>query len=444
MSDKNNQLFNDIGKEITASLSEGLRSGDFSGLNRAISNSVDSVVKEAFGIDYSNTKKTSEYDARTYKEGSRTRAYQDRIANEHEQRRRAEQRRQAELAESRRRREAHLSEMEKRRQEKAAQRRGRNAVPATYKKAGPLAVPGSYKPIGNTLGTIFAVGGAVGMGVSAVNTIVNGVSGLFLSGSFTSFLTPLAFFFISLGIFGVGMYNKGMLARARRYAECSGEKLYVSIEELSSRMGMKPKSILRDIKRMLKRGVFPQGHLDKQETTLILSNSVYDEYLKTETQRERIEEEKNIIDMEEKSLTDKKDELESMMSEGIVFIERLRALNDKIPGEAISEKLSTSEKLLVDIFNCVKEHPEQMGRIHKLMEYYLPTMIKLVEAYAEYDRISAPGEEILKAKTEIENTLDKINEAFVQLLNNLFRDSVWDVTSDAKVLDTLLKQDGLR
>ena len=109
----------------------------------------------------------------------------------------------------------------------------------------------------------------------------------------------------------------------------------------------------------------------------------------------------------------------------------------------ITEKLSRSETLLKEIFGCVKEHPDQMGRTHKLMDYYLPTMIKLVEAYAEYDKISAPGEEIIKAKGEIENTLDKINEAFVQLLNNLFRDSVWDVTSDAKVLETMLKQEGL-
>lgn len=84
-----------------------------------------------------------------------------------------------------------------------------------------------------------------------------------------------------------------------------------------------------------------------------------------------------------------------------------------------------------------------MDRMHKLMDYYLPTMLKLVEAYAEYDKVSAPGKEIIQAKAEIENTLDTINEAFVQLLNNLFQDSVWDVTSDAQVLTTMLTQEGL-
>ena len=68
-------------------------------------------------------------------------------------------------------------------------------------------------------------------------------------------------------------------------------------------------------------------------------------------------------------------------------------------------------------------------------------MIKLVEAYAEYDKVSNPGDDILEAKKQIENTLDTINVAFEQLHNNLFRDSVWDVTTDAEVLQTELKQD---
>lgn len=84
-----------------------------------------------------------------------------------------------------------------------------------------------------------------------------------------------------------------------------------------------------------------------------------------------------------------------------------------------------------------------MKNCHKLMDYHLPTMLKLVEAYAEYDKVSVPGEDIIKAKEEIEKTIDVINQAFTELLNRLFRDSVWDVTADAKVLKSMLSQDGL-
>ena len=84
-----------------------------------------------------------------------------------------------------------------------------------------------------------------------------------------------------------------------------------------------------------------------------------------------------------------------------------------------------------------------MPRMQEMMEYYLPTMIKLVEAYADYDKISEPDEDVLSAKIDIENTLDTINGAFTKLLSILFKDSVWDVTTDAQVLKTMLVQKGL-
>ena len=96
-----------------------------------------------------------------------------------------------------------------------------------------------------------------------------------------------------------------------------------------------------------------------------------------------------------------------------------------------------------DIFDSVRTHPEQMPRMHKLMSYYLPTTLKLVESYEEFNRISSPGPDIVKAKAEIENTLDTINEAFRELLNTLFQNAVFDATTDAQVLKSMLAREGL-
>ena len=132
-----------------------------------------------------------------------------------------------------------------------------------------------------------------------------------------------------------------------------------------------------------------------------------------------------------------------MIAEGMECINKLRTLNNQIPGEVISAKLSRLESLLKDLFDSVREHPEQMHRMHKLMDYYLPTTLKLVEAYEEFDRVSVPGDDIIAAKAEIENTLDTINQAFTELLNSLFQDAVLDATTDAQVLKTMLAREGL-
>ena len=115
-----------------------------------------------------------------------------------------------------------------------------------------------------------------------------------------------------------------------------------------------------------------------------------------------------------------------------------------IPGEEISSQLSKLEGLLKQIFDRVKEHPEQMNRMRKLMEYYLPTTVKLVEAYVGFEKVENPGQDILDAKAEIKKTLGIINEAFTELLNNLFQDEAFDATTDAQVLQAMLSREGLR
>ena len=77
------------------------------------------------------------------------------------------------------------------------------------------------------------------------------------------------------------------------------------------------------------------------------------------------------------------------------------------------------------------------------MDYYLPMTIKLLDAYEEMDKQPVQGENIQASKKEIEDTLDTLNQAFEKLLDSVFRDVTWDVSSDISVLNTLLAQEGL-
>ena len=222
---------------------------------------------------------------------------------------------------------------------------------------------------------------------------------------------------------------------------------------MSDATGISEGKITKQIRKILSIGMYPEGYIDDDNTTLMLSDSVYKQYVDTMTRKLnddlRLQEERKSLevsvnsDAASKLSNDEQKELEQMITAGNNAISRLHALNDSIPGEVISEKLDRLENILKQIFNCVKEHPEQMDRMHKLMDYYLPTMLKLVEAYDEYDKVSDPGRDIIDAKSEIEKTLDTINDSFVKLLNNLFEKSVLDVTSDAKVLKVMLAQEGL-
>lgn len=320
------------------------------------------------------------------------------------------------------------------------------------------ALPTKFEPIGKNAGTTCVIIGSALSIFSGASLLVKLVTLAFGATAATSLLFPGAMLILGGILVNAGVRKKNLLNRARRYAQICGEKMYGDVKALASSMGLKPGKVKKDIRKMLRMGFFPEGYLDAGETTLMLSEGVYKEYQKSvlssmgtvvaNTAKDLGATPKNETPEEEseamKMLTpEQKKELKAMISDGNSYIARLHRLNDDIPGEHISLKLSKLENILTAIFTSVEAHPSQMGRMHKLMDYYLPTMIKLVETYSEYDKISNPGPDILSAKEQIEGTLDTINEAFIQLQNNLFQDSVWDVTSDAEVLTTMLKQEGL-
>ena len=95
------------------------------------------------------------------------------------------------------------------------------------------------------------------------------------------------------------------------------------------------------------------------------------------------------------------------------------------------------------IFERAEAHPEIVPDLKKLMDYYLPMTVKLLNAYADMDRQPVQGKTIQSSKREIEATLDTLNTAFEKLLDSIFKATALDVSSDITVLQTLLAQEGL-
>ena len=66
-----------------------------------------------------------------------------------------------------------------------------------------------------------------------------------------------------------------------------------------------------------------------------------------------------------------------------------------------------------------------------------------LDAYEDMDGQPVQGENITASKKEIEETIDTLNIAFEKLLDSIFRDTAWDVSTDISVLHTVLAQEGL-
>lgn len=106
-------------------------------------------------------------------------------------------------------------------------------------------------------------------------------------------------------------------------------------------------------------------------------------------------------------------------------------------------RISRMELIVQKIFERAKAHPEIIPDLNRLMDYYLPMTVKLLNAYEDMDSQPIQGENIASSKKEIEDTIDTLNVAFEKLLDSVFEDTAIDVSSDISVLNTVLAQEGL-
>ncbi|HJD47991.1 MAG TPA: 5-bromo-4-chloroindolyl phosphate hydrolysis family protein [Candidatus Mediterraneibacter norfolkensis] len=243
---------------------------------------------------------------------------------------------------------------------------------------------------------------------------------------------------------GTGTSMLCSVGRFRKYVKILGDQEYCEVKELARQTGRSAKAVLKDLKKMIKKGWFRQGHLDEQGTCLMSSDEAYQQYTSLMERMKQQKAEREAAEEKARQEYSKlSPEVQQIIKAGDEYVKKIREANDAIPGEEISNKISRMEMLVDRIFDRVEQNPETVDDIHRLMDYYLPTTIKLLEAYEELDAQPVQGENIISSKQEIEKTLDTLNAAFEKLLDDLFQDTAWDVSSDISVLNMMLAQEGL-
>ena len=248
--------------------------------------------------------------------------------------------------------------------------------------------------------------------------------------------------FAVMGIWGTGMVNQ--VGRFRNYVKILKDREYFDIRELAGTAGRPVKAVVKDLRKMIRRGWFCQGHLDDKETCLMVSDEAYQQYTELMERMKRQKAERDAAaEKQREEYSRLSPEVQKIVETGDEYVRKIRAANDAIPGEEISAKISRMETLVDRIFDRVEENPGSVDDIRRLMEYYLPTTVKLLDAYEELDAQPVQGENIISSKKEIEKTIDTLNVAFEKLLDDLFQDTAWDISSDISVLHTMLAQEGL-
>ena len=136
-------------------------------------------------------------------------------------------------------------------------------------------------------------------------------------------------------------------------------------------------------------------------------------------------------------------EVQAIVDEGAKARAELKRLYASIPDLAVKRKIAelidVSDKIVADAV----ADPSDVPQIKKFLDYYLPTTIKLLNAYDRMGAQGIQGENITGAMKSIDEMLDTAIEAYKKLLDSLFANQVMDIETDISVMNTLLQREGL-
>ena len=322
-------------------------------------------------------------------------------------------------------------------------------------------------------GLSLAILGVVGAATGVSLALPIGILGVLFAGS------------LGLGIGGKKRLELGQ--RFKKYVGVLGNRTYCMVEELADSVGESSKFVRTDLKKMIRQGFFPQGYLDQKETCLITDKQTYQQYQNAQQsyeERQKAAQQSTAFGTQDGTQQQFETELDSrsraesestaakrsganpdgaasdgfsdggirkdldpkcaeLIAQGRSYIRHIHECNDRIPDEAMSEKLARLELVTTRIFTEAERNPEVVDDLKKMMSYYLPTTKKLLDAYCNLNEQPVSGQNIDSMKREIEDTLDTLNAAFEKLLDDLFEEQAWDISSDISVLNTMLAQEGL-
>ena len=288
--------------------------------------------------------------------------------------------------------------------------------------------------------TAFSTAGALSMLTSASVLSSMGFAASFGVGIFFT-----AIFLISLGFIFSGTKLRKLVGRYYEYGEAVGNAEYFSIRKLAEKLGISARELTKDIEKMMNINLLRGARMDRNKTTVMLTDKAYEQYRTAEVSRMQREAEQMLKNEQPAPDVSRVDsDAARIIEDGNKAIVYVHQINDEIPDtKVMSDKLYRLEEIMRRIFEQVEKDPSSAGDLRRFMDYYLPTTTKLLSAYVELDRQPVQGDNIRKTKDEIESSLDTINDAFEQLLDSMFSDMAMDISTDISVMKTMMAQDGL-
>ena len=223
-------------------------------------------------------------------------------------------------------------------------------------------------------------------------------------------------------MFGFGLRGTSYFGRLRKYLRVLRD-WKTSVADIARSAAIQRSKVQKDLQKATVAGHLPNTCLDAAGQTFYLDDTMY-----CPTPEPAPAPEQTVS------------EQERFRREGVAFLDYLRNCKGRLSTDA-DEELAKMQKTCGAIMGFVHNHPEQLPRLRRFRDYYLPTTRKLLDTAQGLGQADADNAD--KIRQDITGILHTLNMAYSRLYDTLLQDVSLDVSAEIDTLETMLSQDGL-
>ena len=227
-----------------------------------------------------------------------------------------------------------------------------------------------------------------------------------------------------------------------RFLRELGHNTVIPIRDLASSVQKSEEDTIKELLYMMNKGYFKQARIVENNSLFLLDIPTFKLYKNQKNQMPNLSHEENKKIAQDTSTKTSKDKAEEIIKISSKEITSINLSISRIKNRNFLEKVIEIKKTIENITNIIKRYPEKAYVLDKFIEYYLPTTVKLIDAYTEYEIMESNDSKIKNSLAEIESSIEIINEAFEKIQLELMEDRTMDIKTDIDTMKILLNQEG--
>lgn len=135
--------------------------------------------------------------------------------------------------------------------------------------------------------------------------------------------------------------------------------------------------------------------------------------------------------------------VEIVVADGQLAMKELGRLYGSIRDAEVRRRINAIMAVTDKIVRDAVDDPGDVPQIRKFLDYYMPTTLKLLNAYDRMAAMEIEGENITGSKQRILEMLDTSVAAYEKHLDSLFANQAMDIDAEIRAMEGILAREGL-